>query len=124
MRLAAPAAIALICAGSGWAAPAMASDFGCTVLLCLSNPGGPLQYAACVQPIRKLWTDLAEGKPFPGCSEGGVADTKVKGKRGSASYRVIMTYRDGSKQTYSLAGLASDPAPVAGMPATRGGVEP
>ena len=124
MRLAAPVAIALLCAGSGWSAPAMASDFGCTVLLCLSNSGGPMQYAACAQPIEKLWTDLAEGEPFPGCSESGVADTEVKGRRGSASSRVTMTYRDGSKQTYSLASLASDAAPIDGVPATRGDVQP
>jgi hypothetical protein len=122
MRLSVPAAFAVMLAGSGWSAPAMASDFGCQVLLCLSNPGGPMQYAACVQPIEKLWTDLAEGKPFPGCSGGGVADTKTKGKRNSSNYRVIMTYTDGSQQTYSLAGISS--APVDGVPPAGGADQP
>lgn len=120
MRLAVPVACVVMLAGSGWTAPAMASDFGCKVLLCLSNPGGPMQYGACVQPIEKLWSDLAQGKPFPSCSEGGVAETKTKGKRDSSSYRVIMIYTDGSQQSYSLAGISSVPAPVDGAPPVGG----
>ncbi len=83
-----------------------------------------MQYAACVQPIEKLWTDLAEGKPFPGCSEGGVADTKTKGKRNRSNYRVVMTYTDGSQQTYSLAGISAAPAPVDGVPPAGGADRP
>ena len=67
MRFGIPVSIALVAAGSGWSAPALASDYGCQVLLCLSNPGGPTQYGACVPPIYKLWRDLATGKAFPPC---------------------------------------------------------
>jgi hypothetical protein len=107
MRGAVPAAVVLMLAGSGWSAPAMASDLGCEVLLCLSNPGGPMQYGACVQPIKTLWSDLARGEPFPSCGEDGVVSTKTKGKRDTPSYRVIMTYTDGSQESYSLAGISS-----------------
>jgi hypothetical protein len=98
----------------------MASDLGCKVLLCLSNPGGPMQYAACVQPIETLWRDLAQGKPFPSCSEGGVSATRTRGRRDSSSYRVIMTYADGSQQSYSLAGISSVPAPIDGAAPAKG----
>ncbi|KWN83000.1 hypothetical protein WT91_29575 [Burkholderia stagnalis] len=54
-------------AGAGHAS---ASDFGCTVLLCLANPasnGGPKGVAECVAPITKLFDDLAHFRPFPTC---------------------------------------------------------
>src|SRR3546814_12467767 len=61
-------------------APAMASDntWACEVVLCLSNPGGPTQYGACVPPITKLWRQLAFGGGFPTCSGSGIAKTKYK----------------------------------------------
>lgn len=40
---------------------ARADDWGCQVILCLSNPGGPTQYAECRPPIEKLWRVLAKG---------------------------------------------------------------
>lgn len=95
----------VLAGGSGWSVPALAGDYGCQVLLCLSNPGGATQYGACVPPITKLWQDLAIGKSFPTCTGGGVSKTKVSGKRGSSAYRVTMTYSDGRQQTYSLAGI-------------------
>jgi hypothetical protein len=112
VRFGVPAAIAIICAGSGWSAPALANDWGCEVVLCLSNPGGPTQYAACVPPIAKLWRELATGHAFPVCTGGNVARAETEGKRGTDDYRVTMTYTDGSRQTYSLAGIAtaSDPS--------------
>ncbi|MBY2932914.1 hypothetical protein HF279_09890 [Rhizobium leguminosarum] len=39
---------------------AQATDWGCEVVLCLSNPGGPTQFAE--------WRELAEGHSFPTCS--------------------------------------------------------
>ena len=48
-------------------AVAHADDWGCQVLLCLANPGGPEQYSACVPPIDKLWTALRHGDLFPTC---------------------------------------------------------
>lgn len=47
---------------------ARADDWGCEVILCLSNPGGPTQYAECRPPIQKLWRALAKGHSFPACS--------------------------------------------------------
>jgi len=47
---------------------AQAAEWGCQVILCLSNPGGPTQYAECHPPIRKLWRWLAKGRSFPTCS--------------------------------------------------------
>ncbi|WP_242187113.1 hypothetical protein [Sphingomonas sp. CARO-RG-8B-R24-01] len=114
MRFGIPVSIALVAAGSGWSAPALASDYGCQVLLCLSNPGGPTQYGACVPPIYKLWRDLATGKAFPPCLGGGVSKTTIHGKQGSANYRVEMTFSDGRQQTYSLAAID-------GIAAMRGG---
>lgn len=55
--------------------PAHASGWGCQVILCISNPGGPEQYAACVPPMQRLYDVLAHDGSFPTCSEGGtVAD--------------------------------------------------
>lgn len=45
-----------------------AAEWGCQVILCLSNPSGPTQYAECRPPIHKLWRALAKGRPFPTCS--------------------------------------------------------
>ncbi|WP_354199845.1 hypothetical protein [Aquamicrobium terrae] len=55
---------------------AQASEWGCQVILCLSNPGGPVQYAECRQPIRKLWHHLAKGRPFPTCSDVGFRSSR------------------------------------------------
>lgn len=51
--------------------PAFASDYGCRVLLCLSNPAGPTAVAMCVPPITQLWRDLGRipPRPFPTCDE-------------------------------------------------------
>lgn len=50
---------------------ALASDYGCQVLLCLANPAGPTAVAQCVPPISQLWRDLARvpPRPFPTCDE-------------------------------------------------------
>lgn len=47
---------------------ARASDYGCTVLLCLADPRGPTTEAECRPPIHRLFRDLAKGRPFPSCS--------------------------------------------------------
>ncbi|MDQ1817802.1 hypothetical protein RBA41_31325 [Massilia sp. CCM 9210] len=59
--------LALVVALWSLNAIAQASDHGCTVLLCMANPGGPMKVAECVPPMKKLFKDLAKGKPFPGC---------------------------------------------------------
>jgi len=55
---------------------ARADDWGCQVLLCLSNPGGPMQFAECVPPVQRLWNELARGRPFPTCSGVGFQTSK------------------------------------------------
>ncbi|GAA5623483.1 MULTISPECIES: hypothetical protein [Brucella] len=47
---------------------ARTDDWGCQVLLCLSNPGSPTEYAECRSPIERLWSHLAKGRTFPICS--------------------------------------------------------
>lgn len=67
------------------AASVQASEYGCKVLLCLSNPasnGGPKGLAECVPPINQLYRDLRKGRPFPRCD---LAD----GNDGSSYARVV-----------------------------------
>lgn len=47
---------------------AQASEHGCSVLLCMANPQGPMKLGECVPPMKKLFKDLAKGKVFPKCS--------------------------------------------------------
>ncbi|OWK24242.1 hypothetical protein AJ87_23750 [Rhizobium yanglingense] len=47
---------------------ARADDWGCEVILCLSNPGGATQFTECRPPIEKLWRELAKGNAFPSCN--------------------------------------------------------
>ncbi|WKB50524.1 hypothetical protein [Eleftheria terrae] len=53
----------------GAAAPSQASEWGCTVLLCLADPAGPTAQAMCVDPIHRLWDRLRRGHSFPECDE-------------------------------------------------------
>jgi hypothetical protein len=50
---------------------AEASEYGCKVLLCLSNPSGPMAEDECKPPIKQLYSDLSHKppKPFPRCEE-------------------------------------------------------
>lgn len=98
--------------GFGWSAPAMASDYGCQVLLCLSNPTGSMAYTECVPPIEKLFEDLALGRSFPMCDLGGAVRSKVSGRPGSSGYGVTMYFDDGSQQRYSLSGNNQYEQPV------------
>lgn len=79
---------------------AHADDYGCTVLLCLSNPAGPMAVAECVSPIKKLFRDLARGRAFPRCG-------MVDGGNG--------TYATPTATTYS-------PCPAGTQPAGQGTV--
>ncbi len=49
--------------------PAHASDHGCRVMLCLSNPNGPMAERECIPDIQRLKIDLALKRPFPTCEE-------------------------------------------------------
>ena len=103
-RLSVPIAASALMLASATPSPVLASDstWACEVLLCASNPGGWMQYAQCVPPIRKLLRSLALGGGFPTCSAGGVSAAKyTKPKNGRPGY-VVMTMRDGSRTTYTV----------------------
>lgn len=65
------AIMAMLVIFGSWSVPqiAHASDYGCKVLLCLANPGGPKQYSQCAPPIDQLYDDLDHGRPFPTCDQ-------------------------------------------------------
>ena len=84
---------------------ALADDWGCQVILCLSNPGGPEQYAACVPPIEKLWAALRHGDPFPVCDfgAGGSQGTSAANIFASAGYcREDLLYWGGPEKSALL----------------------
>ncbi|SOE69253.1 hypothetical protein SAMN05414139_03498 [Burkholderia sp. D7] len=86
---------------------AHADDWGCQVILCLSNPGGPEQYTECVPPIEKLWRALRHGDPFPTCDfgAGGSQDTSASNTFGSAAYcREDLLYWGGPEKSELLCG--------------------
>jgi hypothetical protein len=89
---------------------ARANDWGCQVILCLSNPGGPEQYSECVPPIEQLWSALRHGDPFPTCDfgTGGAGDTSgtsASSTYASAAYcREDLLYWGGPEQSELLCG--------------------
>lgn len=86
---------------------AHADDWGCQVLLCLSNPGGPEQYSECVPPIEKLWSALRHGDPFPTCDfgAGGSQGTFATNTFASGGYcREDLLYWGGPEQSELLCG--------------------
>jgi hypothetical protein len=94
-------------AGTAVLAPgvAHADDWGCQVLLCLSNPGGPEQYGACVPPIERLWSALRHGDPFPTCDfgAGGSQGTSATNTFASGGYcREDLLYWGGPEQSELL----------------------
>lgn len=54
--------------------PVFSSDWGCQVLLCLSNPKGPEAVSECVPPIERLWEALWNGDGMPSCDTNGNGD--------------------------------------------------
>lgn len=57
----------LVLSGTG----AHASEYGCQVLLCMSNPQGPMAVQQCVPPMQKFLQEQAKKppEPFPQCEE-------------------------------------------------------
>ena len=100
----------------GWSAPVRASDWGCEVLLCLSNPGGATQFTQCVAPITKLWSQLAMGKSFPTCTGGGVLKAKVYNQSSPSRRFVVMTFSNGTQRRYSLANIETVPSGETNQP--------
>ncbi len=78
-------------------APLMAQaedSWACEVVLCLANPNGATAVKECVAPIKKLYKQLAKGKPFPYCdmnsndSQGNSAkNTMLSGKNCPEQHR-------------------------------------
>ncbi len=88
---------------------ARADDWGCQVLLCLANPGGPEQYSQCVPPIEKLWSALRHGDPFPTCDfgSGGSQGSGAANTFASAGYcREDLLYWGGPEQSELLCNAA------------------
>lgn len=79
-----------------------ASEYGCKVLLCLSDPRGPTTESECVPPIHQLYRDLEKGRPFPTCD---MSD----GNDGSQNY---------AKEVYD----PYDPCPEGMKPAAPGSI--
>lgn len=54
---------------------AVASDYGCRVLMCMSNPQGPMAVQQCQPPIQRFMQEQAKKPPdpFPSCEEGAPA---------------------------------------------------
>lgn len=64
------AAVAMVVAAPLTSTAAKADTWGCEVLLCLSNPAGPMAVAQCVPPIKRLYRAIFKWKPdpFPTCA--------------------------------------------------------
>ncbi|WP_293976974.1 hypothetical protein [Sphingomonas sp.] len=77
--------------------PALASDWGCQVILCLATPGSPTTYAECVPPITRLWNVLALGGSFPTCTGVGIRTRETR-----HGYALTVTQADGSTSRYAL----------------------
>lgn len=69
------AALPILVTGISVSQVASADDWGCEVLLCLSDPRGPTTESECRPPIEKLWEHLAKGRSFPTCSLAGNASS-------------------------------------------------
>ncbi len=55
---------------------ACADDWGCQVMLCMSNPAGPMAVAECVQPMQRLYDAMSrKGFQWPTCDLAGKPDT-------------------------------------------------
>jgi len=70
-------AIAIVSAAT-FTGQAYADDYGCRVLMCLSNPNGATAEPQCDPPIRKFLEGQAKDpkEPFPSCPEGAPATMK------------------------------------------------
>jgi hypothetical protein len=109
-------------AGIGVSAPAAAGDFGCEVVLCLSNPGGSTEYAACIPPIAGLYRALALGKGVPPCPEADVGRTEIVEKR--SAFRGTVMGSDGSHRTSSQDEITPAPNDDADAPQPGTALQP
>ena len=73
-----------------------ADEFGCTVLLCLSNPAGAMAEPACVAPVTKLW-DIIRSGGSPSCDGGAGVNLRIS--RGSKSKNRWVEFTDSTGNT-------------------------
>lgn len=106
------------------AAPqARADTWGCEVLLCLSNPAGPMAVAQCVPPISRLYRAIFRWRPdpFPTCTMSNGSDSS---SGGNYAYVAPPSFYDACPAgttaveagTYAAVGRALTPAERAAMP--------
>lgn len=71
-------------------------EWACKVAMCLSNPGGPTEFAECVDPIERLRKHLAKGHAFPVCpfAGGGSAQQDDNGSRNDGGKAGNLKERD------------------------------
>ena len=92
--------VTLVMGGLVVGSPAHANDYGCRVLLCLSNPGGPMEYSECVPPITRLYRDLARGRPMPTCPEAGFNGGSIGWDAMKRPVYVDLSLPDGVKRVW------------------------
>lgn len=93
---------------------ARADDWGCKVVLCLSNPGGPTQYQECRPPIEKLWERLAEGRPFPPCNGTGLQISRPRYAPYFCDVGYRLTVRYGAHSGREAACVSNEPKHLPG----------
>ena len=76
------ALMSVISASSLGSTQVKADEWGCTVLLCLSNPAGPTSVPECVPPVEELLAVIRSGG-VPQCESGGSDAVNLKISRGS-----------------------------------------
>jgi hypothetical protein len=74
---------------------AFADDFGCTVLMCLSNPAGWGSVVDCVTPVTKMFELVARGGSFS-CAAEGLPSVSVS--NGKKWYDRWISYTDSNGQ--------------------------
>lgn len=87
-------------------------DWGCQVLLCLSNPGGATQYAECQPPIHRLWSHLAKGRSFPICSGVGFTTTKPRYEPYYCDAGFRLVSRNGDRGRNEVGCVSTEPRAV------------
>lgn len=105
------------------AQPARADDWGCQVLLCLSNPAGPMAVGECVPPIQRLYNAIFKWRPdpFPTCVMSNGEDSS---SRGNYAYVAPPSFYDAcppgttavGEGTYAAAGRPPTAAERASIP--------
>jgi hypothetical protein len=109
--------------GLATAPQARADTWGCEVLLCLSNPAGPMAVAQCVPPITRLYRAIFKWRPdpFPTCTMSNGSDSS---SGGNYAYVAPPSFYDACPSgttavgagTYAAVGRALTPVELAAQP--------